>query len=198
MISKAAIRREIRAQRRQLSVGEQQLAAKQVLLQLRKISSFIIAQRLAVYLANDGELPLDKVVDHIWGRKKQSYLPVLFGRKSRIMHFAHFHPKSRFKLNRYGIMEPAIKIRRQLKPQQLDLVLMPLVAFDSSGNRLGMGGGFYDKTFSYLRRRNSWRKPKLIGIAYDFQQVDALPDDPWDVPVDYIVTESKVMKVAKR
>jgi len=196
--SKSSIRQEIRAQRRQLPELDRLYAASAVLTQLRRIPVFLKARNISVYLANDGELSLDQVVDSIWQRKKRAYLPVLFGRKSRIMHFARFHEKTIFKLNRFGILEPNIKIKRQLKPHQLDLVLMPLVAFDINGNRIGMGGGFYDKTFSYLRNRNSWRKPKLIGIAYDFQEVESLPDDPWDIPLDFIVTESRSIKVDKK
>ena len=198
MNSKSSIRREIRAQRRQLPEDDQLIAASYVLRQLRRLPIFLHANRVSVYLANDGELALDKAVDFLWARKKQTFLPVLFGRKSRLMHFARFHEKSIFKLNRFGILEPNIKIRRQLKPQQLDLVLLPLVAFDCNGNRIGMGGGFYDKTLSYLSHRKTWRKPKLIGIAYDFQEVENLPDDPWDVPLDYIVTESRSIKVENK
>ncbi|MDX1812838.1 MAG: 5-formyltetrahydrofolate cyclo-ligase, partial [Gammaproteobacteria bacterium] len=196
--SKATIRKEIRARRQSLSETERRFAAAGVLQQLRKISCFRIANKVSVYLANDGELPLELVVDFLWTRNKRVFLPVLFGRKSRLMHFARFAKDSRFKLNRFGILEPDLPIRRQLKPQNMDVILMPLVAFDRAGNRLGMGGGFYDKTFAYLRNRRRWYKPHLIGIAYDLQEVNSLPGDKWDVPPDYIVTESKTIKVSKR
>lgn len=158
----------------------------------------MLAHRVCIYMANDGEMPLQNIANFLWSRKRQAVLPVLFGRRSRIMHFAPYHQNTRFKLNRFGIPEPAIKIRNLLKQQELDLVLMPLVGFDCNGNRLGMGGGFYDRTFSYLRHRKCWRKPCLIGIAYDFQEIAELPADNWDVPLDYIVTQTRIIKVKEK
>ncbi|MGD8594123.1 MAG: 5-formyltetrahydrofolate cyclo-ligase, partial [Gammaproteobacteria bacterium] len=75
--------------------------------------------------------------------------------------------------------------------RRLNLVLTPLVAFDARGNRLGMGGGYYDRTFAYLRHQHRWRRPRLAGIAYDFQQVDRLERSSWDVPLSTIATPRK-------
>lgn len=100
------------------------------------------------------------------------------------------------KPNQYGISEPDIPISHQLKPIELDIVLMPLVAFDLNGNRLGMGGGFYDRSFSFLMRRKSNKKPRLIGVAYDFQEIETLDSDSWDVPLDAVVTESRLIKIS--
>lgn len=197
MSSKKKIRLGIRQQRQALSEVQQRDAGADVLTQLRKIPFFIRANKISVYLANDGELPLDYIVDFCWIRNKFCYLPVLFGKNTRRMHFAPFAADSSLVMNSYGIPEPDVKIKNQLKPQQLDLILLPLVAFDANGNRLGMGGGFYDKTFEFLRRRKIWRKPKLVGVAYDFQQVENLPTDKWDVPLDYIVTETRIIKIAR-
>lgn len=91
--------------------------------------------------------------------------------------------------NRFGIPEPA-QSRRQ-PPGMLDLVVVPLVGFDAACNRMGMGGGFYDRSFAYrLTRRHAG--PRLVGLAFDCQQVAELPVAPWDVPLDVIVTESRV------
>jgi 5-formyltetrahydrofolate cyclo-ligase len=79
-----------------------------------------------------------------------------------------------------------------VRAQQLDLVLLPLVGFDESGNRLGMGGGFYDHSLSFLRNRKIWRKPNLVGIAHDFQRVDSLEAKPWDMPLEAVITDRAV------
>ena len=71
---------------------------------------------------------------------------------------------------------------------------MPLVGFDHQGYRLGMGGGYYDATLAYMRHRRSWRKPRLVGIAYECQRVEKLPHDPWDMPLDAVVTEDGVIE----
>ena len=92
--------------------------------------------------------------------------------------------------NRFGIPEPDLPAASRCPVLALDLVLVPLVAFDEAGNRLGMGGGFYDRTFRYLRHRTCWRRPHLVGIAYDAQRVPAIDARRWDVPLDAVVTET--------
>jgi 5-formyltetrahydrofolate cyclo-ligase len=79
----------------------------------------------------------------------------------------------------------------------LDVILMPLVAFDGQGNRLGMGAGYYDRTLAFLRHRRHWRKPRIIGLAYEFQRMPALPAEPWDVPLDGIITEAGFYKISR-
>ena len=191
--SKQKIRKQIRVQRQSLSEFDQQSAGLAVFDQLKKFHRYQSAKRTAIYLANDGELPLSAVANNIWHRKKGCYLPVIFGYHHRKMHFAIYHRKTPFFDNRYGIPEPDIHIRNQIKPMDLDLVLMPLVAFDKTGNRIGMGGGFYDRSFAFLKRRRYWKKPCLIGVAYDFQEVERLQKDDWDIPLDAIVTPSRLL-----
>ncbi len=92
--------------------------------------------------------------------------------------------------NRYGIAEPLTPLSSFWRVSQLDIVLFPLVAFDSSGGRLGMGGGFYDRTFAHLL--NSRKRPGFVGVAYEEQQVASLPIEPWDIPLDAVVTPEKI------
>jgi len=191
--SKQEIRKQIRQQRRCLSIAEQHVAGVSMLQNLRKFPSYRSAKRIAVYLANDAELPLSAVVADVWQRKKRCYLPVLFGCGGLKMHFAPYHQNSVFVDNQYNIPEPSVSIKRQIKATELDLVLMPLVGFDADGNRLGMGGGYYDRSFEFLKRRKQWRKPCLLGVAYDFQEVESLQNDPWDIPLNGIVTPSRLI-----
>lgn len=74
---------------------------------------------------------------------------------------------------------PGVSIRQMINPLALDLVMVPLVAFGQQGHRVGMGGGYYDRTFSFLRYRQHWRRPLLLGTAYEFQCIPArLHPDP--------------------
>ena len=201
MLSKQQIRKNIRQQRRALTPREREVANVGVYNNLKKYSPFFRSNNVACYLANDGEVSLYRVIDALWLRKKTVCLPVLFGFGNasfgkRIMHFASYDKNSCMKPNQYGISEPDIPISHQLKPIELDIVLMPLVAFDLNGNRLGMGGGFYDRSFSFLMRRKSNKKPRLIGVAYDFQEIETLDSDSWDVPLDAVVTESRLIKIS--
>jgi len=195
LLSKQQIRKEIRMKRQSLSIIESEFAGKRVYQNLNQYSPLFRAKKIACYLPNDGEVSLSFLIDKLLARKKNPCLPVLFGYRKRVMHFAAYSPSSAMKNNKYGIPEPAIPIKRQIKPVELDIVLLPLVAFDEKGNRLGMGGGFYDRSFSFLHRRKFNRKPKLVGVAYDFQQMDNLSRDSWDVPLDAVVTESRLIKI---
>jgi 5-formyltetrahydrofolate cyclo-ligase len=153
---------------------------------------FLTSRRVACYLPNDGEIDSAPVIEHIRRLRKILYLPVL----SRLSHdrlwFAEAGPKTKFVPNRFGIPEPVVRSRDLVRAQELDLILLPLVGFDDKGNRLGMGGGFYDRSLEFLRHRNHWRKPHLLGIAYDFQRINGLAADPWDVPLQGVITDQAV------
>ena len=93
--------------------------------------------------------------------------------------------------NRFGILEPYVSQRVCLDPTRLDWIFVPLVAFDSLGHRLGMGGGYYDASLAVLRLRTHWHKPRLVGLAYEFQRIDHLAEDKWDVPLHGVLTNER-------
>lgn len=119
---------------------------------------------------------------------KTCYLPVVDTLGANKLWFAPFTRGSKLNYNRFGILEPRAAKRHWVRAQSLDLVLTPLVAFDMDGNRLGMGGGFYDRTLAFLNRRQCWIKPHVIGIGYEFQKTTGLIRQPWDVPLHGVVT----------
>ena len=196
MDKRQQIRQQIRHQRRSLSQQERESAATGLSRQLTHSKLFHHSRHIAFYLANDGEIDPFNLIEAAWQRGKQCYLPVLGLRPGNRLWFVPYEPATALVNNRFGIAEPLHQRRdRQLKPHQLDLICMPLVAFDKNGNRLGMGGGFYDRTLSFLRQRHSWHKPRLLGLAYEFQRQDSLPRQNWDVPLDAIATEEHVYLV---
>ena len=190
--TKAESRRRLRSLRVALGEAQQARAAAQLATRVVTLSHFRSSRRVACYLPNDGEIDPRPLINRIWRMRKRCYLPVL----SRLSHdrlwFAPVTRKTRFRPNRYGIPEPLTSARTWVRAQELDLVLMPLVGFDVLGNRLGMGGGFYDKSLAYLRDRHCWTRPKLVGLAYDFQKVDALTPEPWDIPLYAIATDQAI------
>ena len=186
-----ALRREMRRRRRTLSASDRYASARALSRRLAGSRWFINSRTIAVYLPNDGEISLLPLVARAWSMGKRTYLPKLFGPK---LWFLPFHARTAFDGNRFAIPEPAAPARRRIRPMFIDLVLLPLVAFDRSGNRLGMGGGYYDRTFEAVRRRTAWRGPKLVGVAYEFQRVDTLPAADWDVPLDAIATECAIRR----
>ena len=159
------LRQQLRSKRRALSEHEQAHLSQQAVQQLVHHRLFRSANHIACYLPNDGELDLTPLMSQAWTMGKMVYLPVLSPIHRNHLHFLPYRPKDELVPNRFGIPEPVIRSRRMVETTRLDLVLMPLVGFDNKGNRLGMGGGFYDRSFAFLRRRRFWRKPGLVGGA---------------------------------
>lgn len=175
----------MRRQRLRLHPAERARLSRRVVRALASAPVFLRARRLAAYLPNGGEVDLRPLLELAWNGSRECYLPVV-GRDR--MRFLPYTVKTPLRRNRYGIPEPDLPARRQARPLAIDLVLVPLVAFDPRGNRLGMGGGYYDRTFAFLHRRR-WRRPVLVGAAFAFQRVPALDPNPWDVPLDAVATE---------
>lgn len=194
---KKELRQSMRAKRRALSPTEQTSAARALLSQLACTSLLRTSRRIACYLANDGEIDPWFVMDRLWSTGKQVYLPVLSRTAHDRLWFAAVTPDTRYRPNRFGIPEPIANETTLVRAQGLDLIFVPLVAFDAGGNRLGMGGGFYDKSLAFLQHRRHWYKPRLFGLAHDFQRVSALPTDAWDIPLDGIVTDAGVYFTAR-
>lgn len=190
-VSRNDIRQRIRQQRRELSFEQQQQATSALTTHLTRSTLFQNSQKIAFYLPNEGEMDITPLVTISWNSNKKCFLPVLGLRNSRKMWFAPYTAETSLISNRFGIPEPQHKQSDRLfKAQSLDLIFMPLVAYDDHGNRLGMGGGFYDRTLQFLLHRYKWKKPRLIGTAYAFQNVSQLEKQAWDVPLDGIATEN--------
>jgi 5-formyltetrahydrofolate cyclo-ligase len=154
---------------------------------IRSLPQFRSAKRVALYLAFDGEPALAPLVEAASRSRKHLYVPVLRGWK---MTFAELAPGTALTANFFGILEPALGAK--IDARDLDLVLTPLVAFDDHGVRVGVGRGYYDRCFSFLRHRSHWRRPKLLGVAYELQRTPPLVPSSWDVPLWGVVTEAGV------
>lgn len=183
-------RQQLRARRRALNDQERVQRSAAMCRQLSRQPLFRASRKIAAYLPADGEVDTQPLIELAWQTGKQVYLPVLVPFLGNSLWFARYEPETRLVRNRYGIAEPEIVHRQRIAAHGLDVVLAPLVGFDRAGNRLGMGGGFYDRSFAYLLSRKHWRKPRLIGLAYEFQQLPRLPAQPWDVPLSAVATDS--------
>ena len=193
MTGRQALRRQLRQARCALAAHEHAERSARICQQLVNHRLFRAAQHIACYLPNDAEVDLSSLIETAWAMGKTVYLPVLSAIHHNRLHFLPYAPGDVLMANSFGIPEPVLRSRRVSALTRLDLVLTPLVGFDEQGNRLGMGGGFYDRSFAYLRRRQVWRKPHLLGVAFDLQRCAAgLPHQPWDVPLEGVVTESGV------
>ena len=190
--SKDNLRKQMRHKRRSLDEHQQDLAAADLLKNLLKVQSFTQAKRISMYFPNDGEIDPTLVMLKALSMSKSCYYPIIFpGRKPKLF-FAPVTPGCRLKPDRMGILSPVVAASKWLKPAELDLILLPLVAFDATGARIGMGGGFYDASLAFLSNRKHWQRPKLIGIAHEIQKAQEIKADHWDVPLEVIVTDKAV------
>lgn len=184
------LRKTIRECRNALSDDEQYNAARSLSNQLiNSIPSQ--SKRIAIYLASDGEIDPMPFIEYCWQQGIKVYLPVLHPFSKGNLLFLAFEPTTPMVTNKYGISEPKLDVTQVLPPNKLDIIYTPLVAFDAAGNRMGMGGGYYDRTLS--------ANPHIttIGIAHDCQQVDKLTVQPWDMPLKRIVTPTQIISPYK-
>ena len=190
-LSRPHLRRMLRKARRALTPSEQRQAALGLYRQLAQHPLFRRAKHIALYLPTDGEIDPRLLLRAAQRRGKVTYLPVLSAWPRTKMVFQRVRPAEKLRPNRFRILEPRVTVSRQRKVWALDLVLLPLVGFDEAGGRLGMGGGFYDRSLAYLARRQRWRKPTLLGLAHECQKVERLVQASWDVPLAGTVTDKR-------
>lgn len=186
--SRQQIRQTIRQRRRALTPEQQSQFAVQAAARMMAYPPIVMAHTVALFLSFDGELDTQPLIDQLWRAGKKVYLPVLHPFSPGNLLFLHYHPHSELLVNRLRIYEPKLDVRDVLPLAELDVLITPLVAFDEQGQRLGMGGGFYDRTLQ------NWQQHGFqpVGYAHDCQGVAALPVEKWDIPLPAVVTPGKV------
>jgi 5-formyltetrahydrofolate cyclo-ligase len=185
---RASLRSRLRAQRRAIPAPQRIAAADALGYRLLQLAFAPASGYVAGYWAMDGEIAL-----HSWQlrlpRELVYCLPVLH--EENQLRFAPWRPGDPLVTNRFGIPEPDVGPASALPPEAMSLVVMPLVGFDPGGRRLGMGGGWYDRTFAF--RHAAMPPPWLVGVGFDAQCVDALDTESWDVVPDAICTETRTL-----
>ncbi|MGY6027959.1 5-formyltetrahydrofolate cyclo-ligase [Phytobacter sp. AG2a] len=192
--SRQEIRKLIRQRRRALTSEQQAQFSEQAATRLMAYPPVLMAHTVAVFLSFDGELDTQPLIEQLWRSGKRVYLPVLHPFSPGNLLFLHYHPQSVLVINRLKIQEPKLDVRDVLPLEKLDVLVTPLVAFDEKGQRLGMGGGFYDRTLQHWQRYNV----QPVGFAHDCQQVGELPVEEWDIPLPAVVTPSTVWEWPRR
>lgn len=181
--SKSDLRKRLIDRRRSLSDSDRESSDVAIRRHVLRMCELTRSQRIAGFVAHGGEPDLLPALAKLHQTGHEICLPVV---RDRRMHFCRWQPDDEMAPNRFGIPEPIDGER--LEAKALTLVLVPLVGFAPDGGRLGMGAGFYDRAFAFCRQRIG-QLPRLIGIAYSVQEVETLPTDEWDIPLDGVVTE---------
>lgn len=185
------LRKEVRNRRQQLSNDEQQQASVDLCARLISQPKIQAAQTISLYLANDGEISLEPFINWCWQSNKAVYLPVIHPFSSGNLLFLRYSQATHLIANKYNILEPKLAVTDVLPLAQLDVLIAPLVAFDRQGNRLGMGGGFYDRTLSSWHNGSRQQSLLPIGVAHNCQLLDSIPNQHWDIPLPEIITPNK-------
>jgi len=154
------------------------------------LAEYANAERIATYFAVNGEISLEFVIDKALSQGKQIFLPSL---AQKTLRFAPYFPRQKMRINWFKLPEPDVRDDEMLAGEGLDLVLVPLVAFDAKRNRIGMGGGFYDRSFAF-RKDPANHTPVLIGVAHEFQKHEKLQPASWDVQLDMIVSDQAIYR----
>jgi 5-formyltetrahydrofolate cyclo-ligase len=188
--SRTEIRKKVREARRNLTLSFQKQAEENLTINFSQHVNPPKKAKIGLYLSNDGELETTKLIQKLRQENHLVYLPIIHPFNGASLLFQQYEENSPMTTNRYAILEPKLNCSQICPLPELDILLMPLVAFDEQGNRLGMGGGYYDRTLAkhYAEQRE---KPKLIGLAHDCQKVESLPIEAWDVPLQQILTPTK-------
>lgn len=179
------LRKQLRQQRRAVTPNQQQQAQQDVLQRLIRLPKFKYAKKVGVYLDAFGEIHTQRIIEYCFVQGKQVYLPMICNMNQRLVWVQislQQYRTQRFAHHRLGMQEPRTSRGKHIS--HLDMVLMPLLACDTHGTRIGMGGGYYDRTLASAPQR-----PYRLGIAHDFQLIHAnLPRENWDQPVDALLT----------
>lgn len=192
MPSRDTIRKNIIAKRASLSGGDIQSASLAAATLFYETELYQNAQRIGFYMAHSGEIDPAAILNKALEEGKECYLPTLDPITDNTLIYVNYTKGESLVLNHYQILEPVIKPNNVIGARMLDVVLVPLVSIDAHGNRLGMGKGYYDRTFEFKNRASDEIKPALVGMAYEFQKHPEFEHKNWDVPMNHLITERAV------
>jgi 5-formyltetrahydrofolate cyclo-ligase len=194
----SALRRQLKRNRLALPSDIRATAETRALERIQRTPQFRRARRIAAYVGSNGEIDPMPLLRLAAQMGKACYLPVLHPFRKGRLWFYRWQPGDRMRLNRFGIPEPLPHRRHFLAARRLDLVIVPLLGFDSDCRRLGMGGGYYDRSFAFVNRFGHAKRPYLLGLAHESQRIDRLDAQPWDVTLDAVVSDRHLYHAARR
>lgn len=199
---KSALRRQLRAVRKAVPEGVRRRAGKALVRHALRNRLLASGKQIGFYMPANGEIDVIPLLNRAHAMGVRCYLPIVPGRGQRKLWFSRLdHQLLRprhWRLNRFGIPEYHAPCVQRVRGTWLRQIFMPLLGFDRRGYRIGMGGGYYDASMAFRARRKAWHTPRLIGVAFSVQEVVCIPRDPWDVPLDGVLTDQGLLRPASR
>lgn len=189
MDTRLSSRKKLQQQRAKISFSDQKKISAIITEQLIHHPLFLQSQTIASYIAIQQEIDPSALIQKAWQNKQNCYLPLL--QKSQLI-FCEYQPHTLLKKNHFNIPEPPLSSNACIAVEDIDLVLVPLVGFTEKGQRLGMGAGFYDRSFAFLLNSPRPTRPFLLGLAYEWQKLASFTEKSWDVPLNAVITEKQI------
>jgi 5-formyltetrahydrofolate cyclo-ligase len=184
-MTKEEIRKDIAGRLKALSPSEKKKYSKVICSYSQSLIMRLKVKNVALYISTKNEVMIERVIKVCNKKKIKFYAPKI---KNNKLIFIELTKKTRFKLNKYNIFEPLGTKKTPIN--KIDLFLTPLLAYDQEGQRLGKGGGYYDRTFKKLVMHTSYRRTRLVGVAYGIQKVVKVPTDLWDISLWGVINET--------
>ncbi|XBC38559.1 MAG: 5-formyltetrahydrofolate cyclo-ligase [Buchnera aphidicola (Melaphis rhois)] len=189
VIDRTFQRAYFRMLRKKIGIKEQKISSLKISDKIFNCKLLCSCKNVAVFISFDGEIDTSQLISELWKKKYNVFLPIIDSIFNKTLFFSQYFPNTRLQLNKFNIFEPIIRKEVVVSCQEMDVIMVPLVAFDIFGYRLGMGGGFYDKIL------NSYKNKFFpVGLAYDFQLVNKIIPKPWEIPLPAVFTPNKLWK----
>ena len=185
MHSKQVLREQYKQKRKELSKEEVRMRSKLILENLLTVPDFFRSDVIHTYISSkNNEVDTHELIRVLLKQKKRVVVPIS-DKATKLMRHSELYSLSELIGGAYGILEP--KMYRPVSAEELHVVIVPALAIDRKGNRLGFGAGFYDRFLHDLQS-------PTIALAYDFQVVNNVPIESTDIQVSYIVTENEIIR----
>ena len=191
------MRRELRIKRNKLTSIEQKKSADILARLIHNEQLLNNVKNIGIYLENDGEIGTSQLLKMALESNISCFLPVLESSTQNNLCFVRYDNDTPLHKNKFGILEPSLNEKNSIDPVKLDVIFLPVVGFDRSGSRLGMGGGYYDRALEFTKL-HKLDKPKLVGLAHSIQEIKSIHRQVWDIPINFIATEKEIICVKQR
>ena len=191
------MRRELRIKRNKLTSIEQKKSADILARLIHNEQLLNNVKNIGIYLENDGEIGTSQLLKMALESNISCFLPVLDSLTQNNLCFVRYDNDTPLHKNKFGILEPSLNEKKLIDPVKLDVIFLPVVGFDRSGSRLGMGGGYYDRALAFTKV-SKLDKPKLVGLAHSIQEIKSISRQVWDIPINFIATDKEIICVKQR
>lgn len=189
MCNKEILRKSMLEKRKNMKKDDAKKNSEKIISALKDLEAFKKSSNIMIYLSFNNEVDTYKLMEYCLQTGKKVIVPFCIKKERKIIPSEVIDPDKELRLNSFGYKEPEEEKIREVDAQEIDLVIVPGVVFDTNGNRIGFGAGYYDR---FLKKLKS--SATTIALCYDYQIIDRVPIDKFDIPVKCIITEKRIVR----